>query len=558
MIAINKRLASIVTISIVTTFLAGVFMSTRPINETDKDLFEISKNIRILSGVYDKLNTYYVDEPQPGELMKKGIDAMLSSLDPYTVYIPESRIEDYRYMTTGQYGGIGSMIQAHGDSILISEPYKNSPADKAGLKAGDVLLEVDGENVIGKTAKEMSVFLKGGAGSELSIKFLRQGAIKNVTFEREEIKIPDVPYFGMLDDKTGYVKLNSFTKTASQEVGNALRNLKDSSAMQQVVFDLRGNGGGLLSEAVNIVNFFVPRDQLVVFTKGRIENMNRDYKTRNAPFDLDMPVVVLVNDHSASASEIVSGALQDLDRAVIIGERSYGKGLVQQTKEIEFGSLVKLTVAKYYTPSGRCIQKLDYSNRDENGKVTEVPDSLIATFKTVNGREVKDGRGVDPDIEVKAEYFSSLSTKLVGEYHIFNYATAYASKNKTIANAEDFHLTDQEYKEFSEYIISKKIDYTTLSKQQLEDLKEVAKEEKYLEDAQGEFDALLAKLTPSLSKDLIRYKKEIKQILENEIVSRYYYSEGRIIHVLEADKDIEEALKVLNDSARYSKILSGK
>jgi len=549
---------SYVTLGLVTTCSAVFFMSTRPINETDKDLFEISKNIRILSGVYDKLNTYYVDEPQPGDLMKKGIDAMLSSLDPYTVYIPESRIEDYRYMTTGQYGGIGSMIQAHGDSILISEPYENSPADKAGLKAGDILLEVDGESVVGKTPKEMSMFLKGGAGTQLSIKFLRQGAVKNVTFEREEIKIPDVPYFGMLDDKTGYVKLNSFTKTASQEVGNALRSLKDSSGMKQVVFDLRGNGGGLLNEAVNIVNFFVPRDQLVVFTKGRIENMNRDYKTRNTPFDLEMPVVVLINDHSASASEIVSGSLQDLDRAVVIGERSYGKGLVQQTKEIEFGSLVKLTVAKYYTPSGRCIQKLDYSNRDKNGKVTEVPDSLIASFKTVNGRDVKDGRGVDPDIEVEAEYFSSLSAKLIGDFHVFNYATQYAFNNPSISNAADFKLTDSEYEAFSEYVTNKNLDYTTMSKQQLEDLKEVAKEEKYFEDSQVEFDALLAKLTPSLSKDLIRYKSEIKQILENEIVSRYYYSEGRIIHVLKADKDIEAALSVLNDKARYSKILSGK
>jgi carboxyl-terminal processing protease len=536
--------------------LSTVFMSTRTETDQDKDLFEISKNIRLLSGVYDRLNTYYVDEPQPGKLMKTGIDAMLASLDPYTVYIPESRIEDYRYMTTGQYGGIGSLIQSHGEYIIISEPYEDSPANKAGLKAGDKLLEVDGKSVVGKTVQEMSLYLKGGAGTPLTVKFDRAGVEQELTFNREEIKIPDVPYFGMLDSKTGYVKLNSFTKTASTEVGKAIRALRDSSGMSQLVFDLRGNGGGLLREAVNIVNFFIPKNELVVFTKGRLEEVNRDYKTHNTPFDVNMPVVVLMNGNSASASEIVAGSLQDLDRAVVIGTRSYGKGLVQQTKELEFGSIVKLTVAKYYTPSGRCIQKLDYSHRDDDGQVSKVADSLIASFKTTNGREVKDGRGIDPDILVEQK-FSVLTTELLMSHHIFDYATQFARSNSSIAEVKAFHLTDAQFESFVTYVEGQEFNYTTDSKKLLEALKETAKEEKYLESSEAEFEALVTKLTPSLEEDMVRYEDEIRELLENEIVSRYYFSTGRVIHALEGDPNIKSALEVLNDKTKDNAILKG-
>ncbi|MCB9194973.1 MAG: S41 family peptidase [Flavobacteriales bacterium] len=541
----------------ITSISTTVLISTRPATQNDQDLFEISKNIRLMTGVYEKLNTYYVDEPIPGELMKTGIDAMLESLDPYTVYIPESKIEDYRYMTTGQYGGIGSLIQKHGEYIVISEPYENSPALKAGLKAGDVLLEVDGESVIGKTVEDMSLYLKGGPGTELTIKYKRGTEEGSVTFKREEIKIPDVPYYGMLDDKTGYVKLNSFTQTASQEVGMAIHQLKDSSNMTQLVLDLRGNGGGLLHEAVNIVNFFVPKGQLVVETKGRLKEMNREYKTSNTPIDLTMPLVVLIDDHSASASEIVSGSLQDLDRAVIIGERSYGKGLVQQTKDLEFGSMVKLTVAKYYTPSGRCIQKLDYSNKNNNGKAIEVPDSLIATFKTKNGRIVKDGRGVDPDITVPAEFLSKLSTELIIGHHIFDFATNYATKHPSIASAQKFRLTDADYKSFIDFVKLKDVNHTSESKDALEKLEEIAKEEKYFTDAEAEFEALMKKLTPSLESDLLRYKDEITEMLENEIVSRYYYTSGRLQNILSQDEYITISLEILNNSSEYNKILSG-
>lgn len=552
----NKTIKIMLFIS---PLLISIFLliSTRTETQNDKDLFEISKNIRLMTGVYDKLNTYYVDEPQPGELMKTGIDAMLRSLDPYTVYIPQSKIEDYKYMTTGQYGGIGSLIQSHGEYIIISEPYEGSPSQKAGLKAGDIILEVDDQDVKGKSVSDMSLFLKGGPNTELKIKYKRGEAINEVTFKREEIKIPDVPYYGMVDDNTGYVKLNSFTQTASHEVGEALRKLRDSSNMKQLVFDLRGNGGGLLHESVNIVNFFVPKGELVVYTKGRLADVNRDYKTTNSPFDLNMPVVVLIDDYSASASEIVSGSLQDLDRAVIIGETSYGKGLVQQTKELEFGSIVKLTVAKYYTPSGRCIQKLDYSHKDEYGNVSEVPDSLLAKFNTKNGREVMDGRGVEPDIKIEETYYSALTQKLMIEHHIFNYATDYERSHPSIANAKKFKLSEDEYQLFISQLKGKKIEYTTSSIEQLKELKKTAKDEKYHEDAAAEFDALIAKLTPIFEDDMQRFKLEIIQLLENEIISRYYYSEGRVVHALKEDPYVLKALEVLNDTSKYNKILSG-
>jgi carboxyl-terminal processing protease len=553
---ISKRYYILVTLLLLVVTIVTV--SSRVITENDRNYFEISKNIRIMSAVYDKLNTYYVDEPQPGELMKIGIDAMLQSLDPYTVYIPQSNIEDYRFMTTGQYGGIGSLIQKHDEYIVISEPYDDSPAQKAGLKAGDILLEVDGKSVVGKTIQEMSTFLKGGAGTNLTIKYQRGDDIKSVTFKREEIKVADVPYYGMLDDKTGYIKLTSFTNTASTEVGKALRNLRDSSGMKQLVFDLRGNGGGLLHESVNIVNFFVPKGQLVVSTKGRLEEINREYKTQNAPFDLDMPLVVLIDEFSASASEIVSGSLQDLDRAVIIGQTSYGKGLVQQTKDIEFGSMVKLTVAKYYTPSGRCIQRLDYSHKNKEGKVEAVPDSLLLSFTTKRGRIVKDGRGIEPDLKIETSEMSMLTAELIIKHHIFNYATMYERSHTTIAKAKEFKLSEAEYADFKKYVIGQDINYTTHSKTQLKQLIELAEKERYYADSKAEFDALLGKLTPNLTDDLERYKDEITRLLEEEIVSRYYYSKGRLLLSLREDEEVIKALEVLNNPQSYNAVLGKK
>jgi len=550
--------------SIYIILLAGFFISATTItstlvsNKNDDNYFEITKNIRIMASVYDNINTFYVDEPEPGNLMKKGIDAMLRSLDPYTVYIPESDIEDYRFMTTGQYGGIGAMIKTQDNHIVISEPYEGSPTDKAGIIAGDILLEIDGKSVVGKTSKEMSSILKGGAGTTLLVKYERNGTTNEATITREVIKIPSVPYFGMIDDEIGYIKLTSFTSTASNDVGKALKVLRDSSGMKKVVFDLRGNGGGLLHESVNIVNFFVPRGEIVVSTKGRLSDLNRDYKTANAPFDEDMPIVVLVDDYSASASEIVSGSLQDFDRAVIIGMTTYGKGLVQQTKDLNFGSKVKLTIAKYYTPSGRCIQKLDYAHRDAGGTVSEVADSLIKTFTTKNGREVKDGRGVEPEIKIEPGVYSKLTSVLVLKNYVFNYATEYKRNHSKIDPASTFSLSDNEYKDFISYLGDKEIEYTTDSEEMLQELKKVAEDEKYYGDSESEFNALLAKLKPSLNNDMIRYKDEIIELLENEIVSRYYYQNGRVEASLKLDPYMKEAKDVLKNPERYKSILAGE
>ena len=550
--------------SIYIFLVAGIFISATTVtstlisNNNDDNYFEITKNIRIMASVYDNINTFYVDEPEPGNLMKKGIDAMLRSLDPYTVYIPESDIEDYRFMTTGQYGGIGAMIKRQDSHIVISEPYEDSPTDKAGIIAGDILLEIDGKSVAGKTTKEMSSILKGGAGTILKVKYERDGVTSETTITREVIKIPSVPYYGMVDDEIGYVKLNSFTSKASSDVVNALKYLKDSSGMKKLVFDLRGNGGGLLHESVNIVNFFIAKGKMVVATKGRLTDLNRDYKTLNTPFDEEMPIVVLVDGYSASASEIVSGSLQDLDRAVIIGMTTYGKGLVQQTKDLNFGSKVKLTIAKYYTPSGRCIQKLDYANRDDRGSVFEVADSLIKTFTTKNGREVKDGRGVEPEIKIEPGVYSKLTSVLIFKSYIFNYATDYKRTHSEIDPASKFALSNADYENFITYLGDKEIEYIMDSEEMLQELREVAKEEKYYGDSEIEFNALFAKLKPSLNEDMFRYKDEIIELLENEIVSRYYYQNGRVEASLKNDPYMKEAKEVLHDQVRYKSILSGE
>ena len=544
--------------------IAAIFISATTVTSTlisdknDDNYFEITKNIRIMTSVYDNINTFYVDEPEPGNLMKKGIDAMLRSLDPYTVYIPESDIEDYRFMTTGQYGGIGAMIKTQDSYVVISEPYEGSPTDKAGIIAGDILLEIDGKSVAGKTTKEMSAILKGGAGTILKVKYERHGVASETSITREVIKIPSVPYYGMIDEEIGYVKLNSFTSTASREVLKALKYLKDSSGMKKLVFDLRGNGGGLLHESVNIVNFFIGKGNTVVSTKGRLTDLNKDYKTLNTPFDEEMPIVVLVDGYSASASEIVSGSLQDLDRAVIIGMTTYGKGLVQQTKDLNFGSKVKLTIAKYYTPSGRCIQKLDYANRDDKGSVSEVADSLIKTFTTKNGREVKDGRGVEPEIKIEPTVFSKLTSVLVFKNYLFNYATDYKRDHSDIESASTFSLSTSDYNNFIAYLGDKEVEYTMDSEEMLEELKEIAKEEKYYVDSEVEFDALFAKLKPSLKDDMVRYKDEIIELLENEIVSRYYYQNGRVEASLKNDPYMKEAKEVLKNQVRYKSILAGE
>lgn len=517
--------------------------------------FEVIKGLELMDLIYQNLESHYVDEPKPGKLSKVAIDAMLKELDPYTVYYHESNMEDYRMMTTGQYGGIGALIKRIGDFVYISEPYEGNPAQIAGLRAGDKILAIDNKDMKGKLTEEVSSSLKGAKGTTIQIKVLRNGKEeKTIAVTRDEIKIPDVPYADILNNSIGYIKLNSFTQTASEEVKKAFLDLKEKG-MKELVLDLRGNGGGLLIEAVKIVNFFTPKDQLVVTTKGRIQEENRVYKTMEEPLDLNIPVVVLIDEGSASASEIVSGSLQDLDRAVIVGTTSYGKGLVQRTFDLKYGSKIKLTIAKYYTPSGRCVQKLEYYEKEDGENPKVIADSLIQKFKTKNGRVVIDGRGIEPDVAVKEKEFSRLTAMLVSKNLFFNFANDYQAKHPSIVPASEFHLTDNEYESFKELVLKDSFDYSTASEEILKKMKKVVEEEGYYEDSKTEYEALFQKVTPSKSRDLEKFKEEIVSILENEIISRYYYQKGRAQHAFVGDKFIDTAKDILTNSKRYNTIL---
>lgn len=518
--------------------------------------FEISKNLEIFTAIYKELNIYYVDETKPGKLMKTGIDAMLKSLDPYTVYYPESKIEDYRFMTTGQYGGIGAMVESIDDDIVITEPHEGFAAHKAGLKAGDIIKKIDDRDIVDLKYEELSELLKGQSGTSLVITVKRPGTAEPMDFQvdREEVKVPDVPFYSMVDDKTGYIKLTGFTRTASTEVRTAFKDLKDNEGMSQLILDLRGNGGGLLRESVNIVNFFVPKGEEIVSTRGKLEDWNKTHLALNEPLDKDMPLIVLIDGRSASASEIVSGALQDFDRAVVVGNLSFGKGLVQQTKDVSYNSKLKLTVAKYYIPSGRCIQKLDYSHRDKDGDVGEVPDSLITPFTTLGGRPVFDGRGVSPDVEVELDPVSHILMGLIKSHVDFHYATDYALKVDSIEDPTTFRISDADYEAFTQFALTKEFDYSTDTERLLKKLKEAADAEKYLDGSEAEFDALFAQITPEKAKDLVKFKAQIKAHLEQEIVSRYAYQTGRIRNFLDSDVVMDKAIEIF--SSDYQDILT--
>lgn len=516
--------------------------------------FEVLKNMELMDLIYQHLDMYFVDDPQPGNLGKVAIDAMLHELDPYTVYYHESNMEDYRLMTTGQYGGIGSLIRKMGDYNYIAEPYEGNPAFKAGAKAGDKILSIDNVDMYKKSSDEVSAALKGPKGSTIQLKVERNGEKITIPITRDEIKLADVPYFGMLNDKVGYIKLNSFTQTASGEVKKAYDALKPMG-MESLVLDLRGNGGGLLIEAVNIVNMFVKQGQTVVTTKARIKEENHTYPTMNPPTDLNIPLAVLIDGGTASASEIVAGSLQDLDRAVIIGTNSFGKGLVQRTFDLKYGSKIKLTISKYYTPSGRCVQRLEYYDRETGEKPTVIADSLVKTFKTANGRKVIDGRGIEPDLDIDELRYSRLTAILVTSNILFNYATEFARTHPTIGPARTFKLTDEEYAQFEAYVLKQEFTYSTASEEQLMKMKEAAEEEGFYSDMKAEYDAMLAKVTPSKERDLEKFKPEIMDLLANEIVSRYYYQDGRAEQAFQDDRDITKAMEVLQNKKEYNTIL---
>lgn len=528
-------------------------------SSTNSD-FEISKNLDIFATLYRELNQNYVDEVQPGELMKTAIDEMLKSLDPYTVYISEADIEDFRFMTTGQYGGIGSLIQQQGNYIVITEPYEGFPAQTNGLRAGDIILEVNGKPVSGKTVSEVSDLLKGQPGSMVELVIKRPAAEKDLNFsiERKEIKVSDIPWSGMVDPKVGYIKLNSFTMNSGNEVKNAFDKLKSGSPdMEGVILDLRNNGGGLLSEAVNIANIFVDKGTTVVLTKGKLSDSNKTYKTLNNAVDKNIRLVVLINGYSASASEIVAGFIQDVDRGVIVGEKSFGKGLVQNVIPLTYNTSLKVTVAKYYIPSGRCIQAIDYSKK-VNGKAVHYSDSTKQRFKTKNGRLVYDAGGILPDVKVESDSLSDITISLLLKNHIFNFATEYVLKHPEIASPESFELSDAEYNEFVAYLDGKEYGYKTASEQKLEELISAMKDDKYYDISLDEINKLQAKISHNKQQDLQLFREEIKQVLANEIVSRYYYQKGRILYDMKYDKDVKKAVEILLNQQEYRRILSGE
>jgi len=525
--------------------------------KSDQKNFEISKNMDIFYTLVRELNLFYVDEVQPDKLIKKGIDEMLETLDPYTVYIPESEMDDFKFMTTGEYAGIGAMISKRGKQIIVAEPYEGFPAQVNGLRAGDIFLEVDGKAVDKMAVADVSEILKGPAKKAIKVKMQRPGEKKPFTLDivREEIQIDPVTYYGMIDAKTGYVRLSSFTDGCAESVREAVVNLRDKKGATKMVLDLRSNPGGLLGEAVKVTNLFVNHGQEIVSTKGKVSQWDKTYRATEQPVDSVMPLIVLVNSGSASASEIVAGALQDLDRAVIMGNRTFGKGLVQTTRDLSYNTKLKVTTAKYYIPSGRCIQALDYSHRNADGSVGTIPDSLISEFKTKNGRKVKDGGGVTPDIRNIQDTLSALSFKLVQDYMIFDFATEFASKHKTIASPDKFAIDDDIYKEFHQYLTEKKFSYESRSEQTLKILIETAKKERYFDGTKNEFAALEKGLTLDLSQDLNKNSDEIRDLLKDEIVSRYYYQKGAIIAALRSDKEIKNVISLFQNPAEYTRLL---
>lgn len=522
----------------------------------DEKNFRIARNLDIFYTLFREVNLFYVDEVDPDKLIQTSINEMLESLDPYTTYIPEEEIEDFRFQTTGEYAGIGALIGQRDDKILISEPYEGFPAQKAGLKAGDIILEVSGKSTKGMTSSDVSNLLKGPAQKPLNIKIDRPGEKKPLSFDlvREKIQIDPVPYYGMLNEETGYIRLSNFTLDCNENVRKAFTELKEKNNVRSLVLDLRSNPGGLLIDAVKVANMFVPKGREIVSTRGKIKQGDMTYLATENPIDTLMPLAVLVNTGSASASEIVAGALQDLDRAVIIGARTFGKGLVQTTRDLSYNAKLKVTTAKYYIPSGRCIQALDYSHRNEDGSVGHIPDSLISKFTTRNGRIVYDGGGVLPDLKIESEYLNSLAYKLAVDYVIFDFATKYSSEHKEIASPEEFRITDEMYDEFIAFVKAKGFSYESRTEEQLKTLIETAKREHYYDTSKNDFELLEKQLKHDTEQDLRTFAEDVKELLSDEIVSRYYHRKGAIKASIKDDKAIKRALEILKNQEEYAAI----
>jgi carboxyl-terminal processing protease len=526
------------------------------INQETRD-FRIAKNLDIFYSLFRELNTFYVDDIDPDKTVKAGIDNMLKTLDPYTVYYPESDVDEFTFMTTGKYGGIGSLIRSNGEYVVISEVYKGFPADQAGIRPGDILKKVDGASLKGYTSDKVSDKLKGNPGTELSLTIERKGKENDYKLKREKIAVPPVPYYGMIDSKTGYIRFTNFTQNCIEDVRNALIKLKASNP-EQIILDLRGNPGGLLTEAVEIVNLFVGPGNDVVSTKGKVKQFDESFKTTRDAVDEKIPLAVIINRGSASASEIVAGAIQDLDRGVIIGQRSYGKGLVQITRPLSYNTQLKVTTAKYYIPSGRCIQARNFSHPNEDGSVGMIPDSLISEFKTKNGRTVKDGGGIAPDVEDIPETLSQIAGELYLRNYIFDYATSYFWNHQEIKSPEQFTYTDKDYEEFKALLIKRNFSYKTVTEESLGELVSNAKKEKYYDMHKDLFTALEKDLAHSLDEDLKINYKEITDLISDEIISRYFYEAGAIEWTLKDDEQVAKAVEVLNNKSLYSSILKGE
>lgn len=556
----NKKFIYSIVLVFITLFQVETYANSNAnLNKTNEDRYaELAKNIEIFTSLYRELNSYYVDDLDPNVVMKSAIDGMLENLDPYTNYIPAADIDEYDFQTTGKYGGIGATIGEEDGHVFVRQPYEGSPAQKAGLISGDIILEIDGKSAVNKKSEEIRQILLGQPNTPLTLKIKRAitNEIKTFKFNREEINIGNVPYYGMLKDNVGYIRLDQFTEDASLNVANALKDLKSKNTLKGIILDLRNNPGGLLQEAIGICNIFIDKGMEVVETRGKVQDVNKKYMTNSKAIDTETPLVILINDGSASASEIVSGVIQDYDRGLVIGQRTFGKGLVQIPRPLPYKARLKVTAYKYYIPSGRCIQAIDYSNRDEDGRAPVIADSLRKVFYTKVGRPVKDGAGIEPDLKLEDELFAPISISLFTKDLFFDYANIYKNAHPTLDSNKVFSLSDDDYNQFVKYISDKEYDYTTKTEDMLNSLIETAKNESYYAGISSALDTLKANMKHDKNQDVIKHKDQIKALLESEIASRYQYQKGKIKVELKYDKEVSKAIEILNNSGDYSKMLT--